>query len=301
MEDALSSISPHTDDIIKSQAAFSQYDTDLGWMGSLNWMEPGKGYMLQLAGADTLVYPGAGYDGAKGDINCKILAKSSVKNDTLAKSPWDLNISKYRNNMNIIADIEKDTSGAYDPADVIVALCGKEVRGIARPIYFEKLGTYRVFMNIYGITNDDIDLKIWDASTDITYRANEHLTFTENEILGKISKPIKLTKAELRSGDKGYVPDKFSLSNNYPNPFNPVTKMGFGLPENASTVIKIYNIRGQEIKTLIDKEMAPGYYYMFWNGTNDYGRQMSSGVYLIVMKAKGDQNFRMVKKVTLIR
>ena len=297
--DALKSLTPTTNDLIKSQTGFAQYDANYGWMGSLEWMEPGKGYMLQLANKDTLIYPGAEYDGRKGDLLAK--NSSSQSEDSLSTSPWTVDEYKYRGNMSLVAEIECDTVNVYDPSDVIVVFSGDEVRGVARPQLVEAMGTYRVYLTIYGRSNDDLNLKIWDASTDITYSANEHFTYAENEVIGSAVKPVFLTKAALQIGDRGFVPEDYSLSQNYPNPFNPVTRMGFGLPENASTIIKVYNIRGQEVKTLIDKKMDKGYYFMYWNGTDDFGLQAASGVYLIVMQSKGTKNFRKVQKVTLLR
>jgi hypothetical protein len=69
-----------------------------------------------------------------------------------------------------------------------------------------------------------------------------------------------------------------SLSN-YPNPFNPETKIVFNLPEEGNVKLEIYNIKGQKVKTLLDCFMSPGRSEMIWNGKDDNGKQVSSGVY----------------------
>ena len=94
------------------------------------------------------------------------------------------------------------------------------------------------------------------------------------------------------------LPKKFSLHQNYPNPFNPVTMIKFDLPKSADVVLKIYNILGQEVRTLINKRMPAGYHSVMWDSRNNEGRLVSSGVYLYRLKA-GD--FVVTKKMILVR
>ncbi len=88
------------------------------------------------------------------------------------------------------------------------------------------------------------------------------------------------------NGDAG-IPNSFALNQNYPNPFNPSTTMQFDVARRAFVRIEIYNILGQQVKTLVNEEMAPGTYTVIWNGVNDAGEQVSSGVYLCNMKTDG--------------
>jgi hypothetical protein len=66
---------------------------------------------------------------------------------------------------------------------------------------------------------------------------------------------------------------------NYPNPFNPETKIVFNLPEEGNVKLEIFNIKGQKVKTLLDCYMSPGRSEMIWNGKDDNGKRVSSGVY----------------------
>ncbi|OQA04976.1 MAG: hypothetical protein BWY67_02223 [Bacteroidetes bacterium ADurb.Bin397] len=74
----------------------------------------------------------------------------------------------------------------------------------------------------------------------------------------------------------------FNLSQNYPNPFNPSTMINYQLPMNSSITLKVFNMLGQEVTTLVNEQKPAGYYTVEWNGTNSAGQQVGSGVYLSI-------------------
>jgi hypothetical protein len=105
------------------------------------------------------------------------------------------------------------------------------------------------------------------------------------------------------------LPRAFSLSQNYPNPFNPSTTIGYEIPDNAlkdtsgnrervPVSIYVYDVRGRLVRRLVDQEKDPGTYRVHWNGRDDRGETVSSGVYLYKIKA-GD--FTSVRKMVLVR
>jgi hypothetical protein len=107
----------------------------------------------------------------------------------------------------------------------------------------------------------------------------------------------KLTSA----GDVEVVgkPTEFRLEQNYPNPFNPSTTIQFQIPDdNTGVRLVVYNIMGQEVKTLIDETKRAGVYKAVWNGTNNRGIQVSSGVYFCRLVAG---KFVHTKKLVLVR
>jgi hypothetical protein len=95
--------------------------------------------------------------------------------------------------------------------------------------------------------------------------------------------------------DQGYnsVPQKFELDQNYPNPFNPVTNIRFSIPKENFVTLKIYNVVGEEIATLVNEEIAAGSYSITWNG-----EILPSGVYYYKITTS---NSSMVKKMVLIK
>jgi hypothetical protein len=79
---------------------------------------------------------------------------------------------------------------------------------------------------------------------------------------------------------------------NYPNPFNPETTITFELKEPAMTSLKIYNTRGQLVKTLVDEEMSAGRHSRIWDGLDDDGSAVASGVYLYKINSKKQSKSR---------
>jgi len=81
--------------------------------------------------------------------------------------------------------------------------------------------------------------------------------------------------------DNGYgSPMTFRLGNNYPNPFNPSTTIDYDLAISSHVTIDIFNVAGQKIRTLVDEHKAPGSHSVVWNGIDDAGGEVASGVYL---------------------
>jgi hypothetical protein len=81
------------------------------------------------------------------------------------------------------------------------------------------------------------------------------------------------------------VPQATNLLGNYPNPFNPSTSIQYALGEETHVTLRIYNTLGQEVATLVDEVQMAGYKKAIWNGTNDFGASVASGVYIYTLEA----------------
>jgi flagellar hook assembly protein FlgD len=88
------------------------------------------------------------------------------------------------------------------------------------------------------------------------------------------------------------------LSQNYPNPFNPETTIRYGLPEMSPVKIIVYSILGQNVKTLVDDMIPAGQHSVTWDGTDNKGEQVTSGMYIYRIEAG---NFRQSRKFMLLR
>jgi len=89
------------------------------------------------------------------------------------------------------------------------------------------------------------------------------------------------------------IPVKFNLSAAYPNPFNSMTRLSYGLPLSSDVSVRLYDVRGRLISTLVDCKQTTGRYTVMWNGLN-----ASAGVYLVQMEA---DEFSAVRKVVLVK
>jgi hypothetical protein len=90
------------------------------------------------------------------------------------------------------------------------------------------------------------------------------------------------------AGDDGNtenLPDQFSLANNYPNPFNPNTIIEYTIPRQCHVTVAVFNLLGQKITTLVDETKAAGHHSTSWDGLDQNGQPLASGVYLYRIKA----------------
>ncbi len=99
------------------------------------------------------------------------------------------------------------------------------------------------------------------------------------------------------------VPAKYALSQNFPNPFNPQTMIQYQLPEANHITLKIYNLFGQEVRTLVAGQRKAGYHTEIWDGRDDFGRRVASGMYFYRLSAEPNatqpNGFQFTRKMVL--
>ena len=118
---------------------------------------------------------------------------------------------------------------------------------------------------------------------------------------GLVFDPQQLSNPAVVAGvlDVQTTPTEFALLQNFPNPFNPETTIGYELAESADVTLQIYNVVGQVVRTLIAaKSQSAGRYQMRWNGMDDRGVPVSSGVYFYQISAG---EFQTVRKLMLLK
>ena len=94
------------------------------------------------------------------------------------------------------------------------------------------------------------------------------------------------------------VPHEFVLSQNYPNPFKLRTEIRYYLPKEVHVSIEIYNLAGQRIRTLCDKNESAGSYKLLWDGRSEENRVVSDGIYILILRAG---SYKITKKMLLIK
>jgi hypothetical protein len=84
------------------------------------------------------------------------------------------------------------------------------------------------------------------------------------------------------------IPAITGIAKNYPNPFNPSTTVVFGMHKDGELAMDVYNTRGQKVRSIYQGSKKSGWYHLEWDGKNDNGQQLNSGVYFFRMQANGE-------------
>jgi len=156
--------------------------------------------------------------------------------------------------------------------------------------------TYRVDENtiVLGDENAQLDLANLGEGQYVEVRGTAS---ADGSVAGKTGAAILVSKVKIidaeGSGEyeldsntspvateKETLPETFELEQNYPNPFNPVTTIRFALPQNTRVTLKVFDVVGREVQTLVSSELTAGTYDVQWNGRNQAGLPVASGVYL---------------------
>ncbi|OGU27849.1 MAG: hypothetical protein A2057_07450 [Ignavibacteria bacterium GWA2_35_9] len=127
---------------------------------------------------------------------------------------------------------------------------------------------------------DRLSTKFTDNDTE------EAITFIRNQMSNGSNEGKEFSKRAEETG----VPDKYELLGNYPNPFNPTTTIKYALPNQSSVELIIYDIMGREVKTFNISSQPSGYQNIVWDGKNENGSSVASGVYIYKLQIKSLEN-----------
>jgi len=165
-------------------------------------------------------------------------------------------------------------------------------------------GSKSALLYKYGIVADGVDT----LNGGVSYLDNEAgfgvnhsliIPITANfyaaplDTFGSLRNPTAVHEAK-----KNLIPTKFALNQNYPNPFNPTTEISYDLPKTTHVRLTVYNMLGQKVATLIDAKMPAGSYQATWNGKDEFGRHVGSGLYIYQLEAG---SFKATKKMLLMK
>jgi hypothetical protein len=150
---------------------------------------------------------------------------------------------------------------------------------------------------ISGIpTTKELEVVWYVKATDGLYTTES--TPPNNDPQNRPGFRLKLVKRGILSVNDGTTPATFSLDQNYPNPFNPTTTISYSLPKSSQVTLVVYDLLGNQIKTLVNENLDAGSFKVVWDATNDMGVQVPSGNYILKMVA-GD--FVQTRKMTLMK
>jgi photosystem II stability/assembly factor-like uncharacterized protein len=193
-------------------------------------------------------------------------------------------------------------SGTYSAAPTITSI-PETSAAVGQPYSYDAgaagfpVPTYYLILSPSGMTIDTVSGVVsWTPASqgivDVTVRAVNALGMDEQSFTIDVGPS---TGIDANAGDR---PKRFALEQNFPNPFNPLTTIRYSLPRETHVVLKIYNLLGQEVRTLVDGREHPGIKVAVWDGRDDHGRTVSSGLYIYRLAAEG---FRQSRKMILMK
>jgi len=124
------------------------------------------------------------------------------------------------------------------------------------------------------------------------------VTTTATDILGNTSEFSQAIWTAVEKRESSNLPTKFALEQNYPNPFNPSTTISFDLPKAEHVTLEVFNIQGQRVARVVNRDMTAGRYDVSWQATDEAGRALPSGTYMSVLKAG---NFTAKRKMMILK
>jgi parallel beta-helix repeat protein len=156
--------------------------------------------------------------------------------------------------------------------------------------------SFHVVNLTYGLTIK-AENNYWKGRPPLCYPKSTKISGAVDYIPALCSAPSTSSPFAVESAKE--LPTVYELSQNFPNPFNPTTTLRYQVPPPGGQVsIMIYNVRGQLVSTLVDSHVPAGFHSVKWNGVNDRGGPVASGVYFVQMKAP---SYLMTKKLLLLK
>ncbi len=197
---------------------------------------------------------------------------------------------------NINFGLAPQEEGAYSVAGIVTDCTGAPVEGALVRAQEDGL------MIAAGITDEDgtylldnLPAGVYSLSASLTgfadgYYNGETLETAEPVPVGSgtnmYDADIALNDAITEIGNTGILPGKFRLEQNYPNPFNPATEIRFVVPKTANIKLTIFNLLGKQVRTLFAGQRQAGAYSISWDGTDNRGTKLASGIYVYRLEAE---------------
>ena len=282
IKEALAGYKAADEDVIKSQTGFAMYSAQNGWIGNLNYLEPGKGYMLyRKRSTDTAFY----YPVINGSLfGGKPAPGAFIPNPDQRPVPGNYSHS---NNMTIAAVVAPGFDFRND--DNILAYVNGELRGKAKPILNPEINKLTWFFNIGGEAEQFLVFMI-ERGGSIIAQSSTVMNYRTNTIIGTLTKPLEL-----------HFVKQVGAITVYPNPFNSTINIsadlrGLAVSGSHEIQMSVVDLAGRLIWNGPIQKVSGTGYRTTWNGENTDGTPCSAGVYFIRMMVNGIPHFYKVIK-----
>ena len=275
---------------------YSSYYPGFAGLSDLDMMQPGYGYWMYMGAPDDLIY----------NTN---LSPNALQETPIAKrdQPTQLTKGQTASAVPTVMDLYSmnvSIDGALASVGTVVEILGANGKVLAsREITTEGVLGLMHLLGDVSITEDDEGAVSGEALTfriqdsDVELVGSESITWSANEV-----RKLDLRFEEVQS----LLPRAYSLAQNHPNPFNPATEISYAIPTSVNGVavastpvtLQIFDIRGRVVRSLVSARQAPGSYSARWDGRDDRGVSVSSGVYFYRLTT---EHFKRTRKMMMVK
>lgn len=257
LEEALAAYQPSEGDVLKGPNTFAMFSGSLGWVGSLNAMEPLKGYMLYADLASTLTYP----------ENSVLQSAKSAQLEIDLPEQWTINKGEFQNNMTLVAEVVPYQGWEIDEDHILLAFVNAECRGFATLIQ------EKYFITIPGASAfEEVSFLLYNVVTGRTLTVNERIRFASNAIEGSLKQPYELSLGK----ESSVTPMESMDSEVYPNPFKDDLHIAINSQVGEIIKIEILDTKGIIVNEVI-LEGKGGIMSYDWSNA----KHLSPGVYVV--------------------
>jgi len=209
-----------------------------------------------------------------------------------------------------------DGSGSYLPSEYLVVTPENEKDSL-RFVWDESADVDGDIIEYRMIGYDDLEflsMDTWTQENSMTWALKDLVAQTDTINVAEGAWSVISTDGQsfqtaasgfignLKIDGRALIPDVLELKQNYPNPFTTFTTLEYDVPSPQYVVLRVFNIKGQIVATLVDEEQGAGYKSVVWNGTNDNGDPVSSGVYFCQMYTPANPNGgQFIKAIKMLR
>lgn len=265
VKEALSGYEAVEGDVVKDQSNFAMYSEHVGWLGTLDYMKPGVGYMFYRAAADSskIIYP------------IYSVNRSAQKNAKWTETDRRVETNEYPFNMSVIAVVDENM---LEEGDRVVALIDGKCHGVAKPVFDKKEQRTLCFMTVNGDERAAVTFAI-ERNGEIVAQSNGQTYFVSDAILGTIQTP--------------YVIDFTVRSVQvYPTFFSDKLNVNITTGDDSNVDIYLMDVSGRVLRFYHGVE-TEGYNSCF---VLDGLSNLSTGLYMVNVKINGENNIYKVEK-----
>jgi hypothetical protein len=239
LSQALGNHNPTEGDLIKAKSQFAVYNNQLGWVGSLQVMTPGAGYMYKSVVDADFVYPFAGM----------FKSGNEAQQNFYANDTWNVDDSPFAANMTSIIKLSADCDYLVNNQQLTLGVF--DGMGKARGISPIEMNEYAgiTFATIAGDIEETLILRVLDNNTKTEYNLEETFNYTPNMHLGSLERPMEVRVTEetcfKMQADAGVLSNYFKV---YPTVIGRALNLDYiGLSEDLNSTAKLYNVWGQKV------------------------------------------------------